>query len=126
MLRTLFYLPWIILLIKAHPLDNIKEGITINPPVVDSNKQVSVKPSVSDPENQIESGQTILSDPSKLLFKDDERKTCTLSLFNVLFRLLKDDFFDSLIGKDDELAVNMLKIREEVFKSQKDQESVTK
>ncbi|KRH93950.1 structure-specific endonuclease subunit SLX4 [Pseudoloma neurophilia] len=68
--------------------------------------------------------QTILSDPSKPLFKDDEGETCTLSFFNVIFRLLKDDFFDLFKEKDDKLAVNMLKLREEVMKIQKDQKLI--
>ncbi|KRH94819.1 hypothetical protein M153_13700019273 [Pseudoloma neurophilia] len=126
MLGRLFYLPWIILLIKAHPLDDIKEGITNPPPVSDSNDKVLVNSSISDQKNQFETDLTILSDPSKPLFKIDERITCTLSLFNVLFRLLKDDFFDPLKGKKDELAVNMLKLREEIMKIQKDQTSIYK
>ncbi|KRH94658.1 hypothetical protein M153_178000171 [Pseudoloma neurophilia] len=110
---------------------NIKEKYSVNSIdnnklVGNSKKQVLVNSCVSGPKNQLKTGLTILSDPSKPLFKDDERKTCTLSLFNVLFRLLKDDFFVSLKGKKDELAVNMLKLREEVFKSQKDQKLVNK
>ncbi|KRH94897.1 hypothetical protein M153_11600016205 [Pseudoloma neurophilia] len=126
MLGTFFYLPWIILLIKTQSFDDIKEGITNNPPVSDSNEKVSVNPSISDPTNQFENGPTILSDPSKPLFKISDKRTYIPSLFNVLFRLLNDDFFDSLKGKKDELAVNMLKLREEASNGQKDQESVNK
>ncbi|KRH94894.1 hypothetical protein M153_11600013221 [Pseudoloma neurophilia] len=124
MIGTFFYLPWIILLIKTQSLNNIEVGIANNPPVSDSNKKVLINPSITDSNNKIETGLTILIDPSKQLFGDDERETNIPSLFNVLFRLLNDDFFDSLIGKDDELAVNLRKLREEALKSQKDQKSI--
>ncbi|KRH94296.1 hypothetical protein M153_3060004252 [Pseudoloma neurophilia] len=126
MLRTFFYLPWIILLINTHPLGNNETKITNNPPVSNSNEQVLLNPSMSDPKDQFETDPTILSDPSKPLFKNDERINCVPSLFNVLLRLLNDDFFNSLKGKDDELAVNMLKLRKEALKNEKNQESVNK
>ncbi|KRH94490.1 hypothetical protein M153_2400004485 [Pseudoloma neurophilia] len=125
MLGTLFYLPWTILLIKTHPFLKIfSKKIKNNPPVSNSNKKASVNRCISDSKNQFETGLTILSDPSNPLFKDDKRKNYTLSLFSVLFRLFNDDFFDSLKGKKDELANNLLKLREKVLKGHKDQESV--
>ncbi|KRH94317.1 hypothetical protein M153_3000009768 [Pseudoloma neurophilia] len=106
---------------------NTKEEYSVNS--IDngnSKKQVSVNQSISDPKNLFRTDLTILSDPSKPLFIDDMRKNCVPSFFYVIFRLLKDDFFDSLKEKGDELAVNMLKLREEIFKSQTDQESINK
>ncbi|KRH94674.1 hypothetical protein M153_17200012658 [Pseudoloma neurophilia] len=127
MLGTSFYLPWIILLIKAHPFFNIFSKIKKNPLVTNLKKHVYVNPSISDPKNQFETGLTILSDPSNPLFKDDKSENCIPSLFNVLFRLLNDDFFVSLGGKkDDELVKNMLELREKVVKGQKDKRSINK
>ncbi|KRH93962.1 hypothetical protein M153_4660006442, partial [Pseudoloma neurophilia] len=110
---------------------NIKVEYSVNSidngkSVGNSKKQVSVNLSMSRSENQHDPISTILSDPSKPLFKIDQEITYIPSLFNVLFRLLNNDFFVSLKGKDDQLAVNMLKLREEVLKGQKDQESINK
>ncbi|KRH94051.1 hypothetical protein M153_405000891 [Pseudoloma neurophilia] len=106
MLGTLFYLPWIILLTKNTPFLKIfSKKIKNNPPVSDSNKQVSVNLSISDPKNQYVSN-SIIQRNIPLFKTTDDDDFGVVSILNVLFRLDNSfiEFIKTLRKNNDEIS----------------------